>query len=79
MAYATADLNLIKANVGHAGGSLWMYSEVGTAFNTIIAAGYIDDGKAKGLKVGDAVIVLGATSNVTKVTVVAAGGDVTLV
>lgn len=79
MAYNTADLNLIKANVGHSGGSVWAYVEPATALATIIAAGYIDDGLDKGLKVSDIVLVAGLTSNVTKVTVVAANGDVTLV
>ena len=79
MAYNSADLNLLHANVGHDGGSLWIYVEPGTLLATIIAAGYINDGLDKGVKVNDAVLVLGVTSNVTKVTVVAAGGDVTLV
>ncbi len=79
MAYATADLNLLIANVGHNGGSLWAYVEPATALATIIASGYIDDGDAKGMKVDDLVLVAGITSNLTKVTVVAAGGDVTLV
>lgn len=79
MAYNPSDLNLIKANVGHSGGSLWNYIEPATALATIIAAGYIDDGGIKGLKVNDQVLVSGLTSNVTKVTVVAANGDVTLV
>jgi hypothetical protein len=79
MAYDTADLNLIKANVGHSGGSVWAYIEPATALATIIAAGYIDDGLDKGMKVDDLVLVGGLTSNLTKVTVVAANGDVTLV
>ena len=79
MAYNSADLNLIKANVGHSGGSLWMYVEPATLLATIIAAGYITDGDVKGLKVDDAVLVLGVTSNLTKVTVVGATGLVTLV
>lgn len=79
MAYNSADLNLIKANVGHDGGSVWAYVEPATALATIIAAGYIDDGFVKGMKVNDLVLVAGATSNLTKVTVVAANGDVTLV
>lgn len=79
MAYNSADLNLLHANVGHDGGSLWIYVEPATTLATIIASGYIDDGGDKGVKVSDAVIVLGITSNVTKVTVVAANGDVTLV
>jgi hypothetical protein len=79
MAYNSADLNLIKANVGHNGGSVWAYLEPATALATIIAAGYIDDGLDKGMKVNDLVLVGGLTSNLTKVTVVAANGDVTLV
>ena len=79
MAYNSADLNLLKANVGHSGGSLWAYVEPATALATIIAAGYINDGVDKGLKVNDIVLVAGLTSNMTKVTVVAANGDVTLV
>jgi len=79
MAYATADLNLLQANVGHAGGSLWAYVEPATALATIIAAGYISDGLDKGMKVNDLVLVAGLTSNLTKVTVVTAAGLVTLV
>jgi hypothetical protein len=79
MTYATANLNLLHANVGHTGGSLWIYVEPATAFATIIANGYIDDGAAKGMQVSDAVLVLGSTSNLAKVTVVDSGGDVTLV
>jgi hypothetical protein len=79
MAYNSADLNLIQANVGHAGGSVWNYVEPATALATIIAAGYIDDGLDKGLKVNDQILVSGLTSNLTLVTVVAANGDVTLV
>jgi hypothetical protein len=79
MAYNSADLNLIQANVGHSGGSVWNYIEPATALATIIAAGYISDGLDKGLKVNDQILVSGLTSNLTKVTVVAANGDVTLV
>jgi hypothetical protein len=79
MAYNSADLNLIQANVGHGGGSVWNYIEPATALATIIASGYISDGLDKGLKVNDQVLVSGLTSAVTKVTVVAANGNVTLV
>ena len=79
MAYASADLNLLHANVGHTGGSVWVYVEPATALATIIAAGYISDGGDKGMKVSDLVLVAGLTSNLTKVTVVAANGNVTLV
>lgn len=79
MAYTSKDLNLIKANVGAAGGSVWNYVEPATALATIIAAGYISDGLDKGMKVNDQVLVSGLTSNLTLVTVVAANGDVTLV
>lgn len=77
MAYVSGDLNLIKANVGHSGGSVWAYTS-GDALATVIAAGYIDDGGDKGLKVNDLVLVGGLTSNLAKVTVVAANGDVTM-
>lgn len=79
MAYTSKDLNLIQANVGAAGGSVWNYVEPATALATIIAAGYISDGLDKGMKVNDQVLVSGLTSNLTLVTVVAANGDVTLV
>lgn len=79
MAYTSDDLNLIQANVGENGGSVWNYIEPATALATIIAAGYIDDGIDKGLKVGDQVLVSGLTSNLTLVTVIDANGDTTLV
>lgn len=79
MAYTSEDLNLIQANVGENGGSVWNYIEPATALATIIAAGYIDDGIDKGLKVGDQVLVSGLTSNLTLVTVIDANGDTTLV
>jgi len=79
MAYNSADLNLLQANVGHSGGSLWAYVEPATLLATIIAAGYINDGLDKGMKVNDLVLVAGVTSNLTKVTVVTAAGLVTLV
>lgn len=79
MAYISGDLNCISTTVGtNRGGALFTYFS-GDALATIIAAGYINDGGDKGLKVNDCVIVLGLTSKATKVTVVAANGDVTLV
>ena len=78
MAYVSGDLNLVAPNVGHNGGSVWAYTSA-DALATIIAAGYINDGGDKGVKVDDLVLVGGLTANLAKVTVVAANGDVTLV
>ena len=48
---------------------------------TMINAGYIDDGNDKGIKVNDTVIVIddGSSMDLCLVTVVAAGGDVTMI
>ena len=78
MAYVSGDLNLMQANVGHDGGSLWVYTSSADAIAAIIAAGYIDDGLDKGMKVDDVVVIGGTDSGVGKVTVVAANGDVTM-
>ena len=80
MAYTTKQLNLVAPNVGAGfGGSVWTYVEPAVAVATIIAAGYIDDGLDKGLKIGDVVLVVGTTTVSAQVTVIAANGDTTLV
>jgi len=87
MPYATNSLNLRSPRVGGGddAGSLsaakWSYVSA-DANATVIAAGYVDDGVEKGIKVNDVVeIVDTATPLVTHavVTVVAANGDVTMV
>ena len=80
MAYTTKQLNLVAPNVGAGfGGSVWTYVEPATAVATIIAAGYIDDGLDKGLKLGDLVLIAGLTSVTAQVTQIDANGDTTLV
>ena len=87
MAYAPGSLNLQIPRMGGGldAGSL-SFAQYGylsaDAVATVIAAGYIDDGGDKGLRVNDVVVVV--DSNVPSidfcmVTVVAAGGDVTMI
>ena len=86
MAYVTKGLNLVAPAVGQGeGGSVWSYVGDGTDnVAAIIAAGFIDDGADKGMKVGDLVlIVANAETGIAQVTVidtsVNASGDVTMV
>lgn len=87
MAYATGSLNLCQPRMGEGldAGSLsfakYDYISADLIAN-VIAAGYIDDGNDKGLRVNDVVCVV--DSNVPSidlclVTVVAANGDVTMI
>lgn len=87
MAYATGSLNLQIPRVGGGedAGSLsaaqYAYRSA-DAVATVIAAGYIDDGGDKGMKVNDYVVVIDDNLGLIDlciVTVVAANGDVTLV
>lgn len=61
--------------------ALHSYRSDADAVAAIIAAGYIDDGNDKGLKVNDTVIVIddGASIDLCLVTVVDAAGDVTMI
>ena len=83
MAYEPDNLDLLKANVGENGGSLWGYQSTADAAAAIIAAGYIDDGADRGMKVGDHVLIAGTDSQYAQVTVVDTSsnpaGDVTMV
>lgn len=83
MAYVSKDLNLLQANVGAEGGSLWGYVSTADAGAVVIAAGYVDDGADKGMKVGDHVLIAGTDSVYAQVTVVDVSvnpsGDVTMV
>lgn len=83
MAYVSGDLNLLQANVGHDGGSLWGYVSTADAVAAIIAAGYIDDGADKGMKVGDHVLIAGTDTGQGQVTVVDVSsnpsGDITMI
>lgn len=87
MAYATDSLNLDIPRVGEGedAGSLssaqWCYRSADPVA-TVIAAGYIDNGNEKGVRVNDRVIVIDDNLNTVDlclVTVVAANGDVTLI
>lgn len=93
MAYATNSLNLQIPRVGQ-GEDLGATTDLNSlsaaqyvyrsadAVATVIAAGYIDDGGDKGLKVNDYVIVIDDNLGLIDlciVTVVAANGDVTMI
>ncbi len=87
MAYASNSLNLSIPRVGEGEdtGSLssaqFVYRSADPVA-TVIAAGYIDDGNEKGIRVNDHVIVIDDNLNTIDLclcTVVAANGDVTLV
>ncbi len=60
---------------------LWSYRSSADNVAAIIAAGYIDDGGDKGIKLNDTVIVIDdlASMDLCLVTVVAANGDVTMI
>ncbi len=89
MAYAPGSLNeqIPRLGTGQDTGSLssaqFCYIS-DDAVATVIAAGYIDDGDDKGLRVDDVVVVIDSTAasetiDFCLVTVVAANGDVTLI
>ena len=87
MAYNTNSLNIQIPRLGGGDDALQLssarfcYRSVDVAA-TVIAAGFIDDGGDKGLKVGDELVVLDQTTPLATthiVTVVAANGDVTAV
>ena len=89
MAYLTKNLATMIPRLGtgedsaDAGATtaLHSYRSAADAVATIIAAGYIDDGNDKGIKVNDCVIVIDddASIDFCLVTVVAANGDVTMI
>ena len=84
MAYVSKDLNLVAPSVGQGnGGSLWTYTSTADAVAAIIAAAYITDGAAKGMKVGDLVAIAGTDTGIAQVTVIDTStnpdGDVTMV
>jgi hypothetical protein len=80
MAYVTANLNLMAAAMG-GGNSIWLYN--GTdSHGTVEGADFFSDGAAKGMKVGDCVIVQKTTSTYESVLcyvkTVTAGGAATV-
>ena len=89
MAYDTNSLNVCiprmgeGENLANAGFSFAQYAyRSADPLATVIAAGYIDDGGDKGLRVNDCVVVVDdniPTIDLCLVTVVAANGDVTLI
>lgn len=89
MAYKSKNLTTLIPRLGtgedvadaSATAGLHVYRTADDAVAAVIAAGYINDGNDKGLKVNDVVIVIddAATIDLTLVSVVAANGDVTLI
>lgn len=89
MAYDTKSLNIVgspRMGEGEGGADAGFSSaqycyRSADAIATVIAAGYINDGNDKGLRVNDHVVVIDdavPTIDLCLVTVVAANGDVTL-
>ncbi len=89
MAYVSKNLTTLIPRLGtgedsgdaSATAALHVYRTSADAVAAVIAAGYIDDGNDKGLKVNDVVLVIddGAAIDLCLVTVVAANGDVTMI
>ena len=81
MAYVSNDLNCMVPRVGDGGVALWTYRSAADAVGTIVGAGYVSDGVAKGIKVNDVVIVVDdeAAVDLCIVTVVSSAGAVTMV
>lgn len=80
MAYTAANLNKVSASIG-AGPELWIYTSV-DVHTDVDATDYFTDGDARGLKVGDVVIVVKSTATIGAtihvVTAVTAGGAATI-
>lgn len=81
MAYATSNPPaLVSQRVGASGGAVWIYKD-GDPLNTVIAADYISNGDALGMKAGDVVHFIDETNVMTAhllVTSVTSGGAATL-
>lgn len=72
MAYSTANApGLISQRIGSKPGAVWVYQD-GDPFDTVLAADYISNGDALGMKVGDQVIVIDTTNSVVAVAHVSA-------
>ncbi len=56
MGYATEGLKLLAPGIGD-GPSVWTYVSTDTAIGTVDQAEYFTDGAARGLKVGDCMLV----------------------
>lgn len=80
MAYTANNLNKVSASIG-AGPELWIYTSV-DVHTDVDAADYFTDGDARGMKVGDVVIVVKSTATVGatvhSVSAVTAGGAATI-
>lgn len=80
MAYTTANMNQVTRGIGSIP-SLWMYTST-DIHTTVAGADYFSDGAAKGMKVGDVVIVSKSSatigSTIHYVTTVTAGGAATI-
>lgn len=81
MAYSTANPPcLISERLGSDGGHVWAYKD-GDPFDTMLAADYISNGDALGMKVGDPVILIDSTNSVAltaHVSSVTSGGAASL-
>lgn len=80
MAYATTNPPRVMALGGIAGPSLWYYSSTDDD-TAVVVAGYVTDGDALGMKVGDPVFSYESDSRVMTVLyvdAVTAGGSVDL-
>jgi len=88
MAYISKNLSTLIPRLGtgeddadaSASAAMHCYRSVTDARAVIIAAGYIDDGNDKGIKVNDIMLIVddGAAATIHIVSVVAANGDVTM-
>ncbi len=87
MAYNSDSLHCVNPRLGGGDDALKLQSATFhyrsvDVLATVIAAGFIDDGGDKGIKVGDLLVVLDQTTPLATthiVSVVAANGDVTAV
>lgn len=87
MAYISKNLSTLIPRLGtgedvadgSATSAIHMYRSSADDRAAVIAAGYIDDGNDKGLKVNDILLIVddGAVATIHLITVVAANGDVT--
>lgn len=80
MAYGTAGLRLLQQGIGSAP-SLWTYVSA-DVHTDVDAADYFSDGSARGLKVGDVILVSKSSATIGTtvhyVTTVTAGGAATI-
>jgi hypothetical protein len=63
MSYATSGLRLVSAGVG-SGPSMWVYTSA-DAHTAVDETDYFSDGKARGMKASDVVIVVDTSADTT--------------